>query len=941
MLRACQREGRAATPAEQEVLARWSGWGAVPEVFDDRRDEFAWARGQLAGLLSPAEMVAARRNTLNAHYTDAAIVKAMWTAVRALGFERGRVLEPGCGSGNFIAFAPDGAQVTGIELDPVTAGIAGLLYPAAEIRTESFADSRDGEGGYDVAIGNVPFGNTVLHDRRHNPAGHSIHNHFIVKALHLVRPGGLVAVLTSRFTMDARNPAARREIASLANLVGAIRLPGGMHQRAAGTNVVTDLLVMRRREPGRQPDQAEWEKSRHAELDGVQVPVNEYFLAHPDAVLGRMGAVHGAYRADDLVVRPPGGNPVTALAAALRALTHDARLRKLTCARSDQAAETARSPVTETVRSAQPDGYLRGRPDGSFTKVVYGAEQPHAVPASQAPELSHLLALRDAGYALLAAEAASAEDTPEIGKLRTQLGHLYDRYLDSYGPLNRFSVRSTGRANPATGEPVVARIRPRQGGFAADPFAPLVYALEEFDPVGQRAAKAAIFRERVIAPRAPRLGADTPADALAICLDTKGEARLDEIARLLGTTEGDAREQLGTLVFSDPVTGRLVPAAEYLSGNVRQKLREAERAAHDDSSFEANATELRRAIPTDLTPGEIDARLGAAWIDATYVQQFLRDILDDPRLRIEHPGGQIWAVRGNTGTVLARSTWGTSRYPAPDLAQAILEQRSIQVHDTITDASGNHRSVLNADATLAAQEKAAELAERFADWAWQDPGRATALARAYNDRFNSLVLRSYDDIQLSLPGLALTFRPRPHQVAAVARMIHEPAVLLAHEVGAGKTAEMIMGVIELRRLGLIRKPAVVVPNHMLEQFAREWLQLYPQARVLVAGQRRSHAGPAPPVRRPLRHRHLGRHRHVPVGVRAHPAQRRPAAGLPGPRDRADAAVARLRQEGRRADGQEAGKGTAAGRRTDQGQARLGQGPGHHVPGHRNRLPVHR
>ena len=648
-------------------------------------------------------------------------------------------------------------------------------------------------------------------------------------------PGGLVAVLTSRFTMDARNPAARREIASLADLLGAIRLPGGAHQRAAGTSVITDLLVLRRREPGRPPDAAAWEKTRYAELDGVQVPVNEYFLDHPDAVLGQMGAVHGAYRADDLVVRPD-GDTIAALSAALDALISSARQRGLAYLPADRGVRPPRSVMPEAARSAQPDGYLRARPDGTFTRVVFGAEQPHAVPASQAAELGDLLALRDSARALLAAEAASAEDTPEIAGLRAELGRRYDHYLAAYGPLNRFSLRRTGRTDPATGEPVLARIRPRQGGFAADPFAPLVYALEQFDPVGQRAAKAAVFRERVIAPRAPRLGADTPADALAICLDARGEPRLDEIARLLGTTEDDARAQLGTLVFDDPGTGRLVPAAEYLSGQVREKLRQAERAAEDDSRFAVNVTELRRVIPPDLTPGEIDARLGAAWIDATYVQQFLREILDDPRLRVEHPGGQIWAVRGDPHTVLARSTWGTSRYPAPQLAQALLEQRGIEVRDTVTDANGQDRSVLNADATLAAQEKAAELAERFADWAWEDPARAAALARTYNDRFNSLVLRSYDDAQLSLPGLALTFRPRPHQVAAVARMIGEPAVLLAHEVGAGKTAEMIMGVTELRRLGLVRKPAVVVPNHMLEQFAREWLQLYPQAKVMTAGQ---------------------------------------------------------------------------------------------------------
>ena len=286
------------------MLARWSGWGAVPEVFDPDRADYQWAREQLAGLLSPQEMAAAARNTLNAHYTDAAIVQAVWAAVQGLGFTGGRVLEPGCGSGNFIAFAPDSAQMTGVELDPVTAGIAAALHPHAQILPESFAATRDPDGCYDLAIGNVPFGKAALHDKRHNPAGHSIHNHFIIKSLHLVRPGGLVAVLTSRYTMDARNPAARREIAALADLVGAVRLPTGAHQRAAGTSVVTDLLILRRREPGREPDATPWEQARMTELDGAQVPVSEYFLDHPEKVLGEMGGVSGAYRAGDLAVSP-------------------------------------------------------------------------------------------------------------------------------------------------------------------------------------------------------------------------------------------------------------------------------------------------------------------------------------------------------------------------------------------------------------------------------------------------------------------------------------------------------------------------------------------------------------------------------------------------------------------------------------------------------------
>jgi N12 class adenine-specific DNA methylase/SAM-dependent methyltransferase len=833
VLRTVQRDARPATPPEQAVLARWSAWGAVPEVFDEDHEEFAWARGQLDGLMSPAELAAARRTTINAHYTDASLAAVIWEGARKLGFTGGRVLEPGCGSGNFIGLAPDGAQVTGVELDPVTAGITAALYPQARIRAKSFAATRDPDGWYDLVIGNVPFGQVVLHDRRHNGSRHAIHNHFIVKSLALTRPGGLVMVLTSRYTMDARNPAARREIAACADLLGAIRLPSRAHQRAAGTGVVTDLLVLRRREPGREPDPVAWEQAWLTEIDGVQVPVNEYFLAHPEAVLGELGAASGMYRADDLVVRAS-GDTVSALAAALDTVAAAAGSRGLTWAPPALSAEARAGPPAPTAGSPEPDGFIRACADGTFTRILNGAERPHEVPRSQTAELRELLGLRDTVRELLETESASADDTPRIAGLRADLNRRYDAYLRAHGPLNRFTVRRTGRADAKTGEPTVARVRPPQGGFRHDPYAPLVLALEEFDPVGQRAAKASVFHGRVIAPRAARLGADTPADALAICLDTRGEPDLGEIARLLGTTKNDARDQLATLVFDEPGTGRLVPAAEYLSGDVRAKLTVAAHAAFDDPRFEVNAAALREVIPPDLTTGEIDARLGAPWIGAGYVQQFLREILDDPRLRVEHPGGQIWAVRGNPDTVLAASTWGTQRYPAPHLAQAILEQRKIEVRDTIRTPDGE-RTILNLDATLAAQEKAAELAERFSDWAWDDPVRAVDLARTYNDRFNSLVLRSYDGTRLSLPGLATSFRPRPHQLAAVARMISEPAVLLAHEVGAGKTAEMIMGTTELRRLGLVRKPAIVVPNHMLEQFAREWLQTYPQARILVAG----------------------------------------------------------------------------------------------------------
>ena len=393
-----------------------------------------------------------------------------------------------------------------------------------------------------------------------------VQNYFVLKSLWLTRPLGLVAVLTSRYTMDARNPGARREITALADLVGAIRLPSGAHQKAAGTSVVTDLLILRRREPGRAPAPAAWEQAHLAELDGTQVPVNEYFLAHPHNVLGELTAVHGAYRAGDLTVRPT-GDAIAALVQALQRLAADAKSQGLGWAPPGPAQPTPRPPAPAPAGGSQePDGYLRARDDATFTKVVDGAEQPHLVPRTQAAELRELLVLRDVVRALLDAEAASPDATPDMGRLRRQLGQRYDAYATRYGPLNRYSLRPTGRTDPRTGEPRMARIRPPQGGFRDDPYSALVFALEEFEPVGQRAAKAAIFTRRVVAPRVPRLGADTPADALAICLDTYGKARLGEIARLLGTTKADAREQLGMLVFDEPGTGRLVSAAGALPG---------------------------------------------------------------------------------------------------------------------------------------------------------------------------------------------------------------------------------------------------------------------------------------------------------------------------------------------------------------------------------------
>lgn len=814
------------------MLARWSSWGAVPGVFDDARSEWAPVREELTRLLDGAGYAAARRTTINAHYTDPAYVSAIWTALGDLGFGGGRVLEPGAGAGTFIGLAPPGTAMVGVELDPTTAVIARHLYPDATIRAESFADTVLPAGHFDAAVGNVPFADVRLHDPRHNRGGHSLHNHFIIKSLALTRPGGVVALLTSRFTLDAQNPAARREMNALADLLGAVRLPSGAHQRAAGTRAVTDLVVLRCRAPDTSPGTAAWESTRTVQLPGGgEARINSYFLEHPEHVLGKLRLGTGDRGAPALLVEGSGSDVAGDLAAGLTSIVSRARAQGLVfTARGD---EPGAQPVALEPATGLWDGHLAAQTDGRFTRVLSGEHVRLDVPAGQRGELRELLGLRDAAKELLAAEAASVEDTPALDTLRGQLRARYDTYRARYGPINRFSLRATGHTDPDTGEPRMARVEPRvMHTLRGDPFAPLVKALERFDETTQTAVPATLLTRRALVARAPVLGADNPADALAICLDTHGRVDLDHIASLLGTHAGEARTALGELVYQDPTSGRLLPAAEYLSGNVREKLDVARAAAVEHPELAGNVTALEAVVPVDLGTEDVHARLGTAWIDAATHQAFLRDILDDPTLQVEHPGGAVWAVRGNSHTVQASSQWGTQRMAAPAIAKAALEQRPIQV----TDETDDGKRIVNPVETAAAQEKADALQERFADWVWEDPDRTTALLTAYNRRFNAIVLRDYtpEGARLTLPGLARTFTPRPHQRTAVARMLNEPAVGLFHQVGAGKTAEMVIGCMELRRLRMVAKPAVVVPNHMLEQFSREWLQLYPQALLLAA-----------------------------------------------------------------------------------------------------------
>lgn len=820
------------------MLAGWSSWGAIPDVFDEAKDTWATERDELRALMTPEQWRQAERTTINAHYTDPLIVSHMWRLVEQLGFAGGRVLEPGAGSGTFIGLAPPSAEMVGVELDEVTASIAAALYPHATVRVESFADTRLPGGFFDAAIGNVPFANVRLHDPTHNAGRHSMHNHFILKSLALTRPGGLVTVLTSHFTLDAQNPAARREIAQMADLLGAVRLPSGAHRRTAGTEAVTDLLVLRRRDDDQPPAPQSWETVTPVELDGTTIKVNAYFTERPDHVLGELAVGRGMHGRDTLLVNADLDRFEQNLERALADITSSARARGLSMtARPSRLDDSITTPTTATPAPVELwERSIVAGDDATFRVVAAGGLEPLSVPKTTRAELRALLGLRDAATTLLRLEAATVEDKDEVEAARQRLRQRYESYIGRYGPLGRYTLRRTGRQNDA-GDDTYARIVPTPIRILrGDPFGPVVLALEHFDDQDQTATPAAILTRRVVAPKPEVMGAETPADAVAVSLDQTGGIDVELIARLLGMPTEEATAALGGLVFTDPDTGALVHAPEYLSGDVRAKLEAATIKAQADPSFDRNVDALREVLPADLGVEEITAQLGAVWISAEIHQQFLTELLEVSDVRVENPLPGMWEVRGGRYGIRSTSEWGTTRRPAPDIAQAVMEQKTLLVYDEYEDAVGRKRRVLNPVETTAAQEKADALQERFAEWVWEDPDRAAGLVAEYNRRFNSIVLRDYTGAgdYLSLPGMAASFEPRPHQRAAVARMIAEPAAGLFHEVGAGKTAEMIMGAMEMRRIGLITKPVVVVPNHMLDQFTRDWLQVYPRARLLAA-----------------------------------------------------------------------------------------------------------
>ncbi|GAB2714178.1 hypothetical protein GCM10027038_10570 [Arthrobacter bambusae] len=884
-------EGRYATSGEQDVLARWSSWGAVPQIFEEHREEWATERTELKSLLSAEEYAQASATTINAHYTDPAVVKAVWDTLGTAGFDGGAVLEPGCGAGNFIGQAPASAEMAGVELDSTTAAIASFLYPSAHVRAEGFEQTTIPEGSVSAVVGNVPFGDFVVHDARYNTSRLSIHNYFIAKSLRLCAPGGYVAVLSSTYTMDAQGTKARREIAKYGDLVGAVRLPNDAFKAVAGTEVATDLLVFRRRKDGEKPDEdriKEWVQpsttwATHRQSgEPTEVAIGGWYAANNDALLGVLSVGHGMYNEHTLKLSGPAGHP---LAEAIRE-TLSAQLADAAAAGYGYSPEPVPAPegrfapglVRESETTEAVTGHVRYS-GGRFERfnAARSWEQVR-VPGARRDEAVALLGVRDAARTVIESQRAGAPET-ERDALRRALNAVYDGYSWKYGPINRFVLRP----KPPTSAVVAARLAamerewrlglPSDGAvpasevpvpvsllaawqdeanaaddpvrkqdhlavLAGDPGRGLLLALEHFDEDTGVARKAAVFDRDVLVFRERPTTAETPADALAVSLDESRRVDMERIAGLLGVDEAQARELLGTLVFEEPGTGELLPAVQYLSGDVRSKLATARETAKDESRFETNIRALEGAMPEQVGPMDIIAKPGVRYVEPADYEAFIAETFGVAATVATNDVDASWELRSANGSPRfspeVRFSYATADRTPLALLQSLMNNRTIVIRRTITDAHGNEKQIKDVKATLEARDKAARIAEDFGTWLFQDASRAERVTDTYNVMFNSQASPDYAAAgqALSLPGLNEAYKPHHYQRAAVARILNEPAVLLDHVVGAGKTGTMVMAAMELRRTGIANKPAIVVPNHLVDQVSREFVDWYPTANVL-------------------------------------------------------------------------------------------------------------
>lgn len=846
--------------------------------------EWDHRRAELNNVTTIADRTAAVRSTLNAHYTDPMIAQQMWDLLERLGFQGGRVLEPGCGSGNFIGRAPTGTDMVGVELDGTTAAIAGKLFPSATIVNSGFQAAGWNPDAFTATIGNVPFGDFKVYDPEFNSRGHNIHNHFLAKSLRLTAPGGIVAALTSTWTMDGTSPAARRELHAYGDLIGAVRFPRSAFSQVAGTDVMIDLLVLRRRKDDERPQPfSQWEKSVRIDTPGGHANINSWFLNHPELVLGDLIARPGRFGIEAAVTAFPDIPLADSLTAALDHVVDRATdLGLLHSAPAFPPGEPFDpSALAHPDQQIRP-GTIRAEDNGTFSRLdpITNIWTPFPIGAKTAlhdrDEARALLELRD-GVAELITGQQRGDSDEQRETARTRTRALYQAYTDKHGPINRFTLANTvswphlNNLDPddvdpewetapivkngiiqvdPDGQPLLkvrkeALTQKRPVAIERlrkDPAFAAVLALEIFDDDTQTSTPAPILTRDVIAPAAPPLVVASAGEALAVSMNQLGTVDLALIASLM---EGDitlaqARQELGNLVFDDPDTGELVPAVTYLSGDVRTKLATAQQAAEDDTRFTANVAALETVVPALLTPADIEARPGVTWVPIRDYRAFVQEVLAVEANVTYEPVLASWEVQvpgGNTWSSENTRTYGVPTHSGLDLFQSLLNNAPVNVTKLAVDWTGKERSVPDPDATELANSKRSAIADRFQSWLWADTGRAERLATEYNRRFNSHAHANYDGSYLTLPGLGKTYDPRPTQTAAVARILDQPTVLLDHVVGAGKTGTMLMGAMELRRMGMSRQPWIVVPNHIAEQVTREAKQWYPAAKVLAG-----HAG---------------------------------------------------------------------------------------------------
>jgi N12 class adenine-specific DNA methylase len=812
LLKKLEAQDRPATEAEKQILVRYVGWGGLPQVFDAWNEQWKEERERLESLLTEEELDSARATTLNAHYTAPVVIRAMYALVQHLGFRNGRILEPALGLGHFVGLMPydmhGRSLITGIEIDSVTVRLAKFLYPDADIRHQPFEESKLADGFYDVALGNIPFGDFTVTDPRFKAWKFVIHDYFFAAALDKVRPGGLILFITSKGTLDKQNGALREYVASQADLLGAIRLPNDAFKKNANTEVTTDIVVLRKRLLGELPTGPAWrEVGVITNSEGESIAVNEYFVAHPEMMLGEMrleGRMYGRGEATLVGTDRPLADQLTEAIARFPQAVFRAETR-----RTSPQALAQSFPVPEHIKPnafALVNDQLAVR-DGDQLRIVTDLSN------QAARRIRGLIRVRDAVRCCLRSQLNGTLDEDVIAA-RDELNRTYDSFVSRLGPISE-------RAN------VIA--------FRGDPDLPLLLSLEHYDPESGRAAKAAIFRERTIQRQRRVPQASTPAEALLVTLNERGGVDLDFMANLLHRPPSEFLPDLKGTIFLNPQTKRWETEDEYLSGNVRTKLTVAEAAALVDAEFQGNVEALRQVQPADLNATEIDARLGSTWIPAEDVQQFAEEVLGEEDINVSHaPELGLWVARGGYGvrfSVANTTEWGTDRRSALELIEDALNLRVPTVYDHDPDTD---RDVIDAAATEAARDKQEKLKDRFKQWLWQDDARRERLVRKYNDEFNHTRLRSFSGEHLTLPGASPAILLRPHQKASVWRILQTPNCLLAQVVGSGKTMILCAAAMELRRLGLARKPLIVVPNHMLGQFASEFLALYPGANILVA-----------------------------------------------------------------------------------------------------------